>query len=750
MRSIAGLGMTLFAAALVLGSNACGDDGNQQHPHGDHQCDNGIDDDGDGMIDFPEDLGCISATDDTEDSLPMAQCSDGRDNDGDGITDYPLDPGCFAPQQDDEVDDCPSGPNCPQCSNGIDDDGNGIKDYPDDPGCTAASDTDEFTHDPTACGVSLPIKTLPGNNKDTGMFAANGTSQLTGMCGGGGGEVAYELRITDPKVIVATTDNAGTSVDTVLYIRGAACTMASSELTCNNDLNVSNTNSTVTASLTPGIYYLIVDSQDSSSSGTYDLSVQFFVGEGIPCASGDDCGPGLVCRVPLGDTVKKCSKHVCSDNVDDDGDGKNDFPMDPGCLDALDDDETDTCASGPGPGCPECGDGVDNDGDTLTDYPLDLQCQSASSTSEACHSTESVGTISAAMTPFATTGQTDDFSPVCGSTLSSGPDLAYRLDVPAMNSLTVNLTASYDTVHEILDTTCAGTALKCSDSTTMGPIANVAAGTYYVVVDGYSSSSTGTGTILVSGEIAGNASCEGALAQAGVFTCAPGYACKGAVGSRICGPALCNDGIDNDSDGKIDYPFDPGCDSPADDTEMDTCPGAGCPVCGDGADNDTPVDGLIDFPMDFGCASAAGTTEVFCMPETDPTSLITTAVTTGTTTGTANDLVPSCRSTSTAPDKTYALSLPVPVTTLVVDTIGSTYDTVLHMHDAACGVELGCDDDGGGSLRSKITLSNVGIGNYAITVDGYTTNNGPFTLNVKGTVATNTVCTSPLFAAGVL
>jgi hypothetical protein len=50
-----------------------------------------------------------------------------------------------------------------------------------------------------------------------------------------------------------------------------------------------------------------------------------------------------------------------------------------------------------------------------------------------------------------------------------------------------------------------------------------------------------------------------------------------------------------------------------------------------------------------------------------------------------------------------------------------------------------------------VTLTNVPVGNYAIQVDSFgTANNGAFTLNVRGTVAAGTACTSPLFTAGVL
>ena len=93
--------------ALVLMSAAvfgCSDPGNADDAP-DAPCSDGMDNDSDGLTDFPDDLGCVSETDDTEDSLTSAKCQDGRDNDGDGKKDYPADPGCFAPQADDESDE---------------------------------------------------------------------------------------------------------------------------------------------------------------------------------------------------------------------------------------------------------------------------------------------------------------------------------------------------------------------------------------------------------------------------------------------------------------------------------------------------------------------------------------------------------------------------------------------------------------------------------------------------------------------
>jgi hypothetical protein len=73
-------------------------------------------------------------------------------------------------------------------------------------------------------------------------------------------------------------------------------------------------------------------------------------------------------------------------------------------------------------------------------------------------------------------------------------------------------------------------------------------------------------------------------------------------------PAACSDGIDNDSDGFIDYPADQGCTSAADTDETDPPPAA----CSDGIDNDS--DGFIDYPADQGCTSAADTDETDQVP----------------------------------------------------------------------------------------------------------------------------------------
>jgi hypothetical protein len=65
----------------------------------------------------------------------------------------------------------------------------------------------------------------------------------------------------------------------------------------------------------------------------------------------------------------------------------------------------------------------------------------------------------------------------------------------------------------------------------------------------------------------------------------------------------CNDGLDEDGDGAIDFPEDPGCSSLDDDSELDASL-----ACDNGLDDD--ADGWIDFPEDWGCTDLIDPSEV--------------------------------------------------------------------------------------------------------------------------------------------
>ncbi|HUH04202.1 MAG TPA: hypothetical protein VML75_19525, partial [Kofleriaceae bacterium] len=241
-------------------------------------CSDGLDNDGDGLIDFPEDPGCDTGEDDDESNPRVPQCRDGIDNDGDGLIDYPNDPGCFISASNSEQDDCPDGPQCPACSNGIDDDGDGLIDYgpaaTNDPGCDSAADDSEFNVAPGTCGPA-PVLPLPSNGVATGAVQAGGTNSLiSDGCGGAGQEVIYTLMVDAPTALFVTTAYPETTLDTVVYVRGD-CRDMDTELGCNDDAE--GYASKLLVDVAPGVYYIVVDAHGPASSGNFKLGVFEFI-----------------------------------------------------------------------------------------------------------------------------------------------------------------------------------------------------------------------------------------------------------------------------------------------------------------------------------------------------------------------------------------------------------------------------------------------------------------------------------------
>ena len=738
-------GLALWTA-LVL--SACGDNRVVLTPDAGPACSDGVDNDGDGLVDYPADPGCESPDSDDEDGIVAAQCDDGRDNDGDGKIDYPNDPGCFAAVADNEVDDCPSGPGCPQCANGIDDDGSGQTDFPNDPGCESAADPFEFAENPNACGAGLMIKQLPPTNTDQGMLDNTSTSQLVPSCGGvaDAPAIAYRIHLTEPKVMVANT--VGSAVDTVLSVRGPDCTATDAELACNNNLASGNTASRVTVSLPAGNYYLLVSGASTGAVGAYMLEVEFFTGEGEVCGATEECGPGLVCRVPVGQTEMVCAQPVCNDGIDDDADGKVDFPEDPGCLAPDDDDETDDCPSGPN--CPACSNEIDDDMDGQTDYPNDPSCSTAGGNSEACSGEQDpILPVATGATTDTLVGASDDHDPSCGG--NGGPDRLYTLTVPAMRTLNIDTDGSaFDTVLSVMDASCQEPSLRCDDDSGSGTqslvtMTNVAPGTYIVAIDAFSNLTTpSTYALNVSGVIAPGGRCDPEVTLGGALACPATNPCIGTPGAMICEPSACGDGTDNDGDGITDFPDDPGCTSLDDIDESDTCangPGPGCPECADGVDNDN--DGQTDYPNDSNCALPSSGSEG--CPTTDGLEELTMKDTTGSTSGAVNDVTPPCGSSShSAPDKTYMLKLPALRNLSIVNT--NSFDQAVMLFNSTCGgTPIVCRDE-----PENVLLNNVAAGTYFYVVDGFGSTSGSYTITVTGTIQNGASCEEPLAQSGAL
>lgn len=99
------------------------------------ECEDGTDNDGDGLIDFAQDPGCTGSGD-TSEQDPSLACDDGMDNDGDGLVDFAEDPDCTSPSDpleapdfdadgvQDSLDNCVLVPNPSQA----DADGDGVGD----------------------------------------------------------------------------------------------------------------------------------------------------------------------------------------------------------------------------------------------------------------------------------------------------------------------------------------------------------------------------------------------------------------------------------------------------------------------------------------------------------------------------------------------------------------------------------------------------------------------------------------------
>jgi hypothetical protein len=497
------------------------------------ECADGIDNDGDKSIDLG-DPGCSGEDDDDESNAVIAQCKDGIDNDGDGKVDAPNDPGCDLSLDDDETDECPDGEGCPACADGVDDDGDGDADYPDDPGCDNAADQDEFNSINGECGTA-PLQNLPASGLATGTIKATSANVLASPdCGGTGAEIAYQFTIASTRAATFTTAFPETTVDTVIYLR-SECQSVATEIACDDDDDVvGSLGSTLEVeALSPGTYYLVVDGRSNGSAGEYRLQANLFTGEGGTCdPDNNECPPGYFCQEATpgaGDTT--CEPPRCDDDGDFDGDGEDGYPTDPGCTSATDNDEDDDC---PGAGCPACANGMDDDGDMDVDYPDDADCMSAASTTEqiVC-ATESTGVtpIDGPVTTGSTTGGGDEFDGSCQA--NTNADKVFLLDVPG-NLTTLHLdtngSAMSDTVLYIKSGSCTASDLACDDDAGDGNRSlinrsNVPAGTYFIIVDGYSTN-VGNFTLNVNGTIATGQPCDAGQIAAGLFACQGGGACS--------------------------------------------------------------------------------------------------------------------------------------------------------------------------------------------------------------------------------
>ncbi len=110
----------------------------------------------------------------------LQACENGRDDDGDGLIDL-VDLGCEAPADADETD---VAGRVAFCANEQDDDGDGNVDYPADDGCSAAGDPCEQVDYLQCDGVCLDGSNDAANCGQCGRVCDAGVECIDGVCGG--------------------------------------------------------------------------------------------------------------------------------------------------------------------------------------------------------------------------------------------------------------------------------------------------------------------------------------------------------------------------------------------------------------------------------------------------------------------------------------------------------------------------------------------------------------------------------------
>ncbi len=537
-------------------------------------CSNRLDDDDDGIVDFPLDPGCSAAGDEDEADRPTPPfCANGLDDDGDGRVDYPADPGCAGFGDGDEADPMVA----PQCADGVDNDRDDTIDFPEDPGCEAAADASERG----SCGRGYDaIEVRPGR-VIRGTTRGNPFAQ-EGTCGGRGApEAVFLVRVDGlADALRVTTDLPGNDLETALYVR-RGCTDGGSELACAREPLEDGVaaNELILEDPAPGTYYVFLDGANGRG-GDFEVLIEL-----VPPAA-------------------------CRNGADDDEDGRVDYPVDPGCDDRDDRDEADPDVM------PQCADDLDNDGDGLVDYPLDAGCRAAADGDEVDLCGQGVAVYDYPVgEPFiiddTSVGGTRLFGGSCGGNTATEKVFVYQ------NPFNTRLVFSTD--HEettgqtvlYVRTQCAaaGTELGCSpapnqqgrvDKGTV-TIERAPPGDLFVIVD-HPFGLGGPFKLSVEVERLPPGCRDEVDNDQDGFIDGDDPGCADLDDEDERDPevaAVCFNGEDDDGDGWADYPLDPGCASKggADETDPDVLP-----ACANGEDDDE--DGLVDYPLDEGCSAA--------------------------------------------------------------------------------------------------------------------------------------------------
>ncbi|MSP73509.1 MAG: hypothetical protein EXR76_15330 [Myxococcales bacterium] len=572
-------------------------DPQETNPAVDPQCANGLDDDGNGTTDFPNDPGCRTAGDDEEDRPPqIPACVNGLDDDGDNLTDYPDDPGCAGAGDTDETDKAVT----PACADGQDNDRDGKIDFPGDDGCEAAADYNERG----SCGELYdPPSLIAGRVLQTDT--SGGLFRSEGSCGGRGSpEVVFLYRVEqDIESLEVSTVGPGTEVPTSIYVRRGACLDPGTEVGCQREglMNEITGHTLSVPNPERGDYYIFID--------------------GVAGAGG---------RVQV--TVTERELAQCLNGIDDDGNGRVDFPSDAGCLEATDREET------PPDVVPVCANDEDDDGDGSVDYPLDFGCIAASGNSELDRCGDGVRFQEFGADREFVLGDTGAGTNVmtasCGG--ANHPEVIYHFYNPFNSRLVFSTNHPETMVPTVVsvrrDCASAASELAMPAGCNSGggvpgqrgrvTVDRAAVGDYWVIVD-TSQAMGGEFKLSVESRRLDPGCSNGRDDDEDADIDGDDVGCESAMDEDERNPppgtpaAACGNSDDDDGDGHTDYPYDPGCFALGD---LDEADGDMPPSCSNGLDDDNDM--RIDFPYDGGCQSRGDDNERNPVPPPECTNAL--------------------------------------------------------------------------------------------------------------------------------
>ncbi len=615
------------------------------------QCSDGQDNDGDGRTDFPNDISCSDANDNDE-TLPKSECQDGIDNDADGEVDFPQDRGCTSSNDLEErnlqidfrvnnqktpvtvaygstvavswtTNDAkvcntgnsaiPWGTNvskpltateqlgpltqsitvgfqcaeelnsnfveqasvqvivlpevhAQQCSDGQDNDGDGRTDFPNDPGCSSGTDTNEGDgQTDIAIAMTGPIAVAPN------------------------GLLTYNVALTNNGPDAATSPvsfkvNAPTDFTFLTENSSPECHLGQGVVDCTG------------ITLLIGQQKNFVITFRAPPQAVAQVHTGFFAWLfGLnPAQAATSCGTfisnqAVVTGTPQGDpnqannqssvlsTQYACANVQCSDGVDNDGDNLIDG-ADAGC-------HTDGNAGNPGSYDPN-----DN-----SEQNAIVQCRARVTFTKVENTGNGNANASVRLNngDVIASGQSFDLTNTSGQALvdtggydQNSPSLAVKRGANFIDVVAFGNQGFADTEAYYAYVTIDNGFFTSDTNGTPG----------FGVAEGEGNGHYGWDSIHYShdDEIFTNGS-HTASVFLGVSTNSDSarinYTCNGNPSPN---PPQCSDAIDNDGDGFIDHPADPGCSSPNDDSENNNP----VPQCSDGVDND--VDNAIDT-QDPGC-----------------------------------------------------------------------------------------------------------------------------------------------------